>query len=80
MCWSKNLAPGAATRLGLGYSDLCARFPRLIVCNISGYGESGPYAQKKAYDLLVQSEAGLLSVTGGPEDGAIAWLTELGAI
>jgi itaconate CoA-transferase len=68
----QNLAPGAAARLGLGYGALCERFPRLIVCNISGYGESGPYEQKKAYDLLVQSEAGLLSVTGGPEAGAIA--------
>jgi itaconate CoA-transferase len=60
----QNLAPGAAKRLGLSADALRARHPRLIVCDISGYGDSGPYAQKKAYDLLVQSEAGVLSVTG----------------
>jgi itaconate CoA-transferase len=60
----QNLAPGAAARLGLSAETLHARDPRLIVCDISGYGESGPYASKKAYDLLVQSEAGVLSVTG----------------
>ena len=63
----QNLAPGAADRLGLGAQKLLARHPRLVVCDISGYGDSGPYADKKAYDLLVQSEAGLLSVTGTPE-------------
>ena len=63
----QNLAPGAAKRLGLGADALMARHPRLIVCDISGYGDSGPYAQKKAYDLLIQSEAGILSVTGTPE-------------
>lgn len=68
----QNLAPGAAARLGLSYESLCERFPRLIVCNISGYGETGPYTRKKAYDLLIQSEAGMLSVTGGPADEAIA--------
>jgi itaconate CoA-transferase len=63
----QNLAPGAAERLGLGASDLLARHPRLICCSVSGYGPDGPYAGKKAYDLLVQCEAGLLSVTGTPE-------------
>jgi itaconate CoA-transferase len=63
----QNLAPGAARRLGLDAATLLARHPRLIVCDISGYGESGPYASKKAYDLLVQSEAGVLSVTGTPD-------------
>ena len=60
----QNLAPGAAERLGLGAAELRAKYPRLIWCGISGYGAGGPYAQKKAYDLLVQCEAGLLSVTG----------------
>ncbi|MDB5926477.1 MAG: CoA-transferase [Betaproteobacteria bacterium] len=63
----QNLAPGAAKRLGLDAGTLLAAHPRLIVCDISGYGDSGPYAQKKAYDLLVQSEAGVLSVTGTEE-------------
>ena len=63
----QNLAPGAAERLGLSANTLLSRNPRLIVCDISGYGDSGPYASKKAYDLLVQSEAGVLSVTGTPE-------------
>src|SRR2546421_316449 len=63
----QNLAPGAAERLGLGAATLRARHPRLIWCGISGYGPSGPYAEKKAYDLLVQCEVGLLSVTGTPE-------------
>jgi itaconate CoA-transferase len=62
----QNLAPGAAARLGLGAETLLGRDPRLVVCDISGYGDSGPYASKKAYDLLVQSEAGVLSVTGTP--------------
>ena len=60
----QNLAPGATDRLGLGAAELRNLNPRLIVCNISGYGNSGPYRDKKAYDLLIQSEAGLLSVTG----------------
>ena len=60
----QNLAPGAAARLGTEPAALRARHPRLIVCNVSGYGSSGPYAQKKAYDLLVQSEVGLVSITG----------------
>ena len=63
----QNLGPGAAGRLGLGAADLLARHPRLICCSVSGYGPDGPYAGKKAYDLLVQCEAGLLSVTGTPE-------------
>ena len=60
----QNLAPGAAGRIGVGAADLRVRYPRLIVCNVSGYGTSGPYAAKKAYDLLVQSEVGLVSITG----------------
>ena len=63
----QNLAPGAAARMGLGYESLKASHPQLIVCDISGYGEDGPYRDKKAYDLLIQSEAGFLSVTGTPE-------------
>ena len=62
-----NLAPGAVERLGLGADELRRRDPRLIWCGLSGYGPAGPYASKKAYDLLVQCEAGLLSVTGTPE-------------
>ena len=60
----QNLAPGAVERLGLGAEELRARHPALVWCGISGYGPSGPYAEKKAYDLLVQCEAGLVSVTG----------------
>jgi itaconate CoA-transferase len=60
----QNLAPGATDRLGLGSEALRARYPRLIVCNVSGFGSTGPYAEKKAYDLIVQSEVGILSVTG----------------
>ena len=63
----QNLAPGAARRLGLGGEELLARHPRLVVCDISGYGDAGPYASKKAYDLLVQSEAGVVAVTGTPD-------------
>jgi crotonobetainyl-CoA:carnitine CoA-transferase CaiB-like acyl-CoA transferase len=63
----QNLAPGAARRLGLAADALLRHHPRLVVCDVSGYGESGPYSSKKAYDLLVQSEAGVLSVTGTPE-------------
>jgi itaconate CoA-transferase len=63
----QNLAPGAAARMGLGHAQLRARHPRLVVCDISGYGNDGPYRDKKAYDLLIQSEAGFLSVTGTPE-------------
>jgi len=63
----QNLAPGAAARMGLGFDALSPSHPGLIVCDISGYGEDGPYRDKKAYDLLIQSEAGFLSVTGTPE-------------
>ncbi len=63
----QNLAPGAAERLGLGTDVLREEHPRLIVCNASGYGSSGPFRDKKAYDLLVQCEAGLVSITGTPE-------------
>jgi itaconate CoA-transferase len=63
----QNLAPGAAERLGFGDKELRERYPRLIVCGISGYGSSGPYTKKKAYDLLVQCEAGLVAVTGTEE-------------
>jgi itaconate CoA-transferase len=64
----QNLAPGAAARMGLTPEALQATNPKLIYCNLSGYGEDGPYRDKKAYDLLIQSEAGLLSITGTPDD------------
>ncbi|WP_454676186.1 CaiB/BaiF CoA transferase family protein [Achromobacter marplatensis] len=64
----QNLAPGAAARLGLSFDALHKKYPRLIVCDISGYGEGGPYQDKKAYDLLIQSESGFLSVTGTKND------------
>ena len=63
----QNLAPGAAERAGFGSEDWRKRNPRLITCDISGYGEDGPYADMKAYDLLVQAETGLCSINGGPE-------------
>jgi itaconate CoA-transferase len=63
----QNLAPGAAARLGLSFEALHAQRPKLIVCDISGYGLDGPYRDKKAYDLLIQAEAGLLSLTGTPD-------------
>jgi len=65
----QNLAPGAAARLGFGADALRARFPRLIHCSISGYGEDGPYRDQKAYDLLIQAESGLCAING-TEDGA----------
>jgi itaconate CoA-transferase len=68
----QNLAPGAADRLGLSYEALHDKHPRLIVCDISGYGSDGPYRDKKAYDLLIQSESGFLSVTGTPTEQAKA--------
>ena len=64
----QNLAPGAAARLGLSFADLHSAYPKLIVCDISGYGSDGPYRDKKAYDLLIQSESGFLSVTGTQEE------------
>jgi crotonobetainyl-CoA:carnitine CoA-transferase CaiB-like acyl-CoA transferase len=66
----QNLLPGAAARAGIGSDVLRARNPRLITCDISGYGESGPYADMKAYDLLVQAESGLASITGTPDGPA----------
>ena len=68
----QNLAPGAAARLGLSYEALCGRYPRLVVCDISGYGANGPYRDKKAYDLLIQSESGFVSITGTPDEPAKA--------
>jgi len=68
----QNLAPGAAARLGLSHEALREKFPRLIVCDISGYGADGPYRDKKAYDLLIQSESGFLSITGSPDEPAKA--------
>ncbi|EMN5130408.1 CoA transferase [Burkholderia contaminans] len=64
----QNLAPGAAARLGLSFDALHAKHPRLIVCDISGYGADGPYRDKKAYDLLIQSEAAFLSITGTADE------------
>jgi itaconate CoA-transferase len=71
----QNIAPGAAERLGLDADQLRARHPRLICCSISGYGPEGPYRLKKAYDLLVQCETGLLSVTGTPEEPSKAGIS-----
>ncbi|MEO5700761.1 MAG: CaiB/BaiF CoA-transferase family protein [Casimicrobiaceae bacterium] len=68
----QNLAPGAAARLGLDYATLAGRDSRIIVCDISGYGLDGPYRDKKAYDLLIQSESGFLSITGTPDAPAKA--------
>ncbi|KAJ5641829.1 hypothetical protein N7490_005829 [Penicillium lividum] len=66
----QNLAPGASARLGLSHDALKEKHPSLIVCDISGYGQDGPYRDKKAYDLLIQSEAGMLSVTGTGKEPA----------
>ncbi|RWR34646.1 CoA transferase [Sinirhodobacter populi] len=66
----QNLKPGALARLGFGFERLEQDYPRLITCSISGYGEGGPMAERKAYDLLIQAESGLCSVTGGPESAA----------
>ncbi|NJQ00193.1 CaiB/BaiF CoA transferase family protein [Streptomyces zingiberis] len=68
----QNLAPGAAGRLGLGAADLRARWPRLITCSVSGYGTAGPLRDAKAYDLLIQSETGLVSITGTQDEPAKA--------
>jgi itaconate CoA-transferase len=66
----QNLGPGSVERMGLGADVLRTRHPRLITCSVSGYGSTGPYRDKKAYDLLVQCEAGLLAVTGTPDEPA----------
>jgi len=71
----QNLAPGAAARLGLSYEALAPKYPRLVVCDISGYGDEGPYRDKKAYDLLIQSESGFVSITGTPEEPSKAGLS-----
>jgi formyl-CoA transferase len=63
----QNLKPGALAKLGFPVEDLRKRHPRLVCCSISGYGEEGPYRERKAYDMLIQAESGLASVTGGPE-------------
>lgn len=63
----QNFAPGACERLGLGTAELRRRYPRLIICNLSGYGSTGPYRDKRAYDLLIQSETALVSITGTRE-------------
>jgi crotonobetainyl-CoA:carnitine CoA-transferase CaiB-like acyl-CoA transferase len=66
----ENFAPGVADRLGLGADDLCARNPRLIYCSLSGYGQDGPYRDVKAYDLMIQGEAGIITTTGYPDKPA----------
>lgn len=66
----QNLKPGALSRLGFTAQRLARDWPRLIACSISGYGEGGPMADRKAYDLLIQAESGLCSITGGPESAA----------
>ena len=66
----QNLKPGALAKLGFPVAELCARHPRLIACSISGYGDTGPYADRKAYDLLIQAESGLASVTGSAPEPA----------
>ena len=71
----QNLAPGATARLGLSFDALHAQHPRLIVCDISGYGSDGPYRDRKAYDLLIQSEAGFVTTTGTEEAPAKAGIS-----
>jgi itaconate CoA-transferase len=66
----QNLKPGALAKLGFGTEVLRARYPSLITCSISGYGEQGPFTSRKAYDLLIQAESGLASITGGPDEPA----------
>ncbi|MEV3929706.1 MULTISPECIES: CaiB/BaiF CoA-transferase family protein [unclassified Streptomyces] len=68
----QNLAPGAAARMGLGADDLAKRFPSLIPCSVTGYGSTGPWADRKAYDLLVQCQTGLVSLTGSAQEAARA--------
>jgi crotonobetainyl-CoA:carnitine CoA-transferase CaiB-like acyl-CoA transferase len=71
----QNLAPGAAARLGVSYEALSSDKPSIIVCDISGYGGDGPYRDKKAYDLLIQSESGFVSITGNEEEPAKAGMS-----
>ncbi len=71
----QNLAPGAAARMGLDHARLTPVNPRIVVCGISGYGDGGPYTEKKAYDLLIQSESGFVSITGTPEHPSKAGLS-----
>jgi itaconate CoA-transferase len=71
----QNLAPGATERMGLGFEALKVKHPGLIVCDVSGYGSTGPYRNKKAYDLLIQAEAGFLSITGSPGQPAKAGIS-----
>ena len=71
----QNLAPGADARLGLVYDALSKKNPRIIICNISGYGTGGPDEQRKAYDLLIQSEAGFVTTTGTPENPSKAGIS-----
>ena len=66
----QNLKPGAVAKLGFPIAELRRKYPKLIVCSVSGYGEDGPYANRKAYDLLIQAESGLASITGGPTEPA----------
>jgi len=66
----QNLKPGAMDKLGFSRERLRKDYPRLIICTISGYGDEGPYANRKAYDLLIQAESGLASITGGPESAS----------
>jgi formyl-CoA transferase len=66
----QNLKPGAVAKLGFPLAELRRKYPKLIVCSVSGYGEDGPYANRKAYDLLIQAESGLASITGGPTEPA----------
>jgi crotonobetainyl-CoA:carnitine CoA-transferase CaiB-like acyl-CoA transferase len=66
----ENFAPGVAERMGLGAAELCARNPRLVYCSLSGYGQDGPYRDVKAYDLLIQGEAGIIATTGYPDKPA----------
>jgi len=71
----QNLVPGAAARLGLGSEALSAKYPRLVACSISGYGPDGPYALKKAYDLLIQCESGMVSISGTPDEPSKAGIS-----
>ncbi|GAC1342621.1 MAG: CaiB/BaiF CoA-transferase family protein [Myxococcales bacterium] len=71
----QNLAPGATARMGLDFAALSARYPRLIVADVSGYGDDGPFRDKKAYDLLIQAEAGLIGITGSRDAPAKAGIS-----